>query len=199
MGRRIPRDRLYGREWPVHASSRGCNAAQVDEAGYLPRKWDIHASRHALLRMAPRRQSMKGHWHDEEWLTRTSFVTRRCDKRGCRRNNAAIFLCIIPWYRVIRYVRKGPLTAAVLSTHVGSPENSTRGTYLAILLNIFSLYCMGIMFEAWCETCGVTNVHLRRKSRNARGWMLTWLNRWKQPKRSIHVYYISVHIETPLN
>ena len=107
-----------------------------------------------------RRQSMKGHWHEEEWLGRTSFDMRRCDKRGgCRRNNAAIFLCIVPWYRVIGRIWNGSFTAAVLRTHVDLPENSTGrahyGTHLAILRNKISLYRIGITCVARYEAWGV--------------------------------------------
>jgi len=81
--------------------------------------------------------------------------------RGCRRNNAAIFLCIVPWCRVIGYVWKGSFTAAVLHTHVRPPEKSTRraqyGTHLAILLNIFSLYRLEITCVLSCEAWNVTN------------------------------------------
>lgn len=61
---------------------------------------------------------MKGHWYEKEWLRRTSSGIRRCDKRGCRRNNAAIFLCIVPWFRIIGYIWNVSFTVTVLRTHV---------------------------------------------------------------------------------
>jgi hypothetical protein len=125
---------------------------------------------------------MKCYWHEEEWLRRTSFGTRRRDKRGRRRNNVAISLCIMHWRRVIGNVWKGSLTAAVLR-----PQIKLLKLYKVCDLrdapghsafhNITLPHGNDVRGEVW-DGC-----YLRRRSRNAGGWMLIWLNRWRTEQR----------------
>jgi hypothetical protein len=124
---------------------------------------------------------MRDHWHEEEGLRLTSFGTRRCDNRGSRCDNAAVFLCIVLWCRAIGYVRKKSFAAAVLRNQVGPPGNCTnRGTG-----RTWPAYSHSTAWEwrVWRGARGkVTGTTYEDDQGERKGWMWTGLNRWNPRK-----------------